>query len=220
MPGLELPTGDRLRRTCSQVHRVSDKRDTGLRRTGRLAEVAGGAWGLRPRKAPLGARAQSARGCFRADCHSLRRLHPISRLSEPLWTTPHTKKGTVPFFKGLIPSTSHTTPLRTSTSTQENGSRCAAQRVGGRLAVVRRKETAERVPLASTCVACRSPVIQLEFAVPRDVRLASMGAWAVRACRRSPARRGTQPARPALPRSDPGRPLAVSCSCCRCRRSP
>ena len=73
------------------------------------------------------------------------------------------KKGTVPFFKGLILSTSHTTPLRASTSTQESGSRCAAQRVGGRLAVYRRKDAAERVPLASTCVACRSPVIQLSL---------------------------------------------------------
>jgi hypothetical protein len=34
-------------------------RDTGTLRTGRLAKVAGGAWGLRPRKPPLGARAQS-----------------------------------------------------------------------------------------------------------------------------------------------------------------
>ena len=50
-------------------------------------------------------------GCCRADCHSLRRLHPISRLSDPLWTTPRTKKGTVHFFKGLMLSTSHTTPL-------------------------------------------------------------------------------------------------------------
>ena len=72
------------------------------------------------------------------------------------------KRGTVPFLEGSIPSTSHTAPLRTSTSTQENGSRCAAQRVGGRLAVVRRKETAERVPLASTCVGSRSPVGQFQ----------------------------------------------------------
>ena len=49
-------------------------------------------------------------GCCRADCHSLRRLHPISRLSEPLWTTPHTKKGTVPFLKGLMLRASHATP--------------------------------------------------------------------------------------------------------------
>ena len=47
--------------------------------------------------------------------------HPASRPAVPLHTETSTKKGTVPFFKGLIPSTSHTTPLRTSTSTQENG---------------------------------------------------------------------------------------------------
>ena len=34
-------------------------RDRGMGRTGRLADVAGGAGGLRPRKPPLGARAQS-----------------------------------------------------------------------------------------------------------------------------------------------------------------
>ena len=73
------------------------------------------------------------------------------------------KKGTVPFFKRLMLRTPHMAPLRTSTSTQESGSRCAAQRVGGRLAVYRRKDAAERVPLASTCVACRSPVIQLSL---------------------------------------------------------
>ena len=122
------------RRTCSQVHRGSEKHDTGLRRTGRLAEVAGGAWGLRPRKAPLGARANRS-WLLSCQLSLTRRLHPMSRFSDPLWTTPHTKKGTVPFFKGLSLSTSRTTPLRTSTSTQENGSRCAAQRVGGRLAV-------------------------------------------------------------------------------------
>ena len=60
-----------------------------------------------------------------------RRLHPMSRFSEPLWTTPHTKKGTVPFFKGLILSTSQHDAPRTATSTQDNGARCAAQRVGG-----------------------------------------------------------------------------------------
>jgi hypothetical protein len=39
----------------------------------------------------------------------------MSRLSEPLWTTPHTKqcqlpeeKGSDPFFKGLMLRTSHT----------------------------------------------------------------------------------------------------------------
>ena len=73
--------------------------------------------------------------------------YPISRLSEPLRTTPHTKqcqlpeeKGSVPFFKGLIVRTSHAPCLRTSTSTQENGSRWAAQRLGRRLAVCRRME--------------------------------------------------------------------------------
>ena len=139
------------------------------------APCRGGRRGLGP-EATQGAPRSSrpiGGGCFRADCHSLRRLHPISRLSDPLWTTPHTKKGTVPFFKGLMLSTSHTTPPRTSTSTQENGSRCAAQRAGGRLAVYQRKVTAERVPLASTCVGSRSPVAQLRVvrvscsAVPR-----------------------------------------------------
>ena len=123
----------------------------------------GGRRGLRPEATQASPRSSRpiGGGCCRADCHSLRRWVPASRPAVPLHTETSTKKGTVPFFKGLIPSTSHTTPLRTSTSTQENGSRCAAQRVGGRLAVYRRKETAERVPLASTCVACRSPVIQL-----------------------------------------------------------
>ena len=46
-----------------------------------------------------------------------------------------------------------------STSTQENGARCAAQRLGGRLVVWGLRETAERAPIASTCVACRSPIV-------------------------------------------------------------
>ena len=54
---------------CSQVHRGSDKHDTGLRRTGRLAKVAGKTGGVghasRPSElAPIGA------GCSQADCHS------------------------------------------------------------------------------------------------------------------------------------------------------
>jgi hypothetical protein len=96
--------------------------------------VAGGAWGLRPRKAPLGARAQSAvvavvpivtRYADSTPCRVC--PSPYGRLL--------TRKGVRPHFKRLSPSTSHTTPLRTLTSTPENGSRCAAQRAGGRLAV-------------------------------------------------------------------------------------
>ena len=46
------------------------KRDAGVLRTGRLARVAGGAWGLRPRKAPLGARANRPVVAVMAACHS------------------------------------------------------------------------------------------------------------------------------------------------------
>ena len=87
------------RRTCSRAHRGTAGHDTGTLRTGRLAEVAGGAWGLRPRKAPLGARAQSAAGCCRADCHSLRRLHPASRfVRAPMDDSSH-EKGDSPLFQ-------------------------------------------------------------------------------------------------------------------------
>jgi hypothetical protein len=104
----------------------------------------------------------------------------MSRFSEPLWTTPLRRWGQFE-------------PLHKSTSTEENGSGCAAQQVGGSLAVYRRKgpgeraplastcvasrylrETAERAPLASTCVASCSPVMQLGFVArcvpqcPRD----------------------------------------------------
>jgi hypothetical protein len=147
--------------------------DAGVRRTGRLANVAGGAWGLGPRKPPLGARAQSDRagrggarcgdptdgsackrgrkglgpgatqaaprrsrpiggGCCPTDCHSLRR-----------W----------------VPTSHSATPLHTQTSTEENGSGWPAQRLGGRLVVCRRVEPAERVPIASTAVATRSPCV-------------------------------------------------------------
>ena len=75
------------------------------------------------------------------------RRNPVSCLSEPLRTTPHTKqcqlpeeKGSDPFSNGLILGARQTPRLRTSTSTQENGSRCAAQRLGRRLAVCRRVE--------------------------------------------------------------------------------
>ena len=62
--------GPRGRVGCSQVHRGSDKHDTGLRRTGRLAEVAGCTGGRGPRKPPLGARANRQRVAVMAACHS------------------------------------------------------------------------------------------------------------------------------------------------------
>jgi hypothetical protein len=106
-----------------------------------------GAWATQT--APRSSR-QSAAGCCHGRLSLTRRLHPMSRLSEPLRTTPRTQhcqlpdeKGSDPFSKGLTPSTP---PLRTSTSTQENGSRCAAQRLGGRLAVSRREETCRAGP--------------------------------------------------------------------------
>ena len=55
------------------------RRDTRLRRTGRLAKVAGGAGGLRPRKAPLGARA-NRRWLLSCRLSLTRRLRPISHL--------------------------------------------------------------------------------------------------------------------------------------------
>jgi hypothetical protein len=164
------------RRTCSQVHRGSDKHDTGLRRTGRLAKVAGCTGGLGPRKPPLGARANRS-GLLPDRLSLTRRLHPMSRLSEPLRTTPHTqqsqlpaplhtptstKKGSDPFFKGLILRTSHTPPYvdfytgeRLAMGSTAIGS--APSRVSTYGAV------ATGFPIASTSVACRSPVIQLIF---------------------------------------------------------
>gem|GEM_PF-6114537 len=50
------------------------------------------------------------------------------------------------------------TPLRTEMCIQESGRRRAAQPRGGRPDVRPRQSTAERDPMASTCVACRSPV--------------------------------------------------------------
>jgi hypothetical protein len=134
-------------------------------------------WGRGPRKPPLGARAN--RSWLLAGRLSLtRRLHPMSRLSEPLRTTPHTKqcqpregKGSAPFFKGLTLRTSHTPPYvdlytgeRLAMGSTAIGS--APSRVSTCGAV------ATGLPIASTPVGSRSPVIQLIFvsrsAVPRD----------------------------------------------------
>jgi hypothetical protein len=46
-------------------------------------------------------------------------------------------RGSDPFYKSLMLSTSHTPPLDTQTSTEENGSGWAAQRLGRRLALCR-----------------------------------------------------------------------------------
>jgi len=73
-------------------------------------------------------------GCSLADCHSRRRLHPISR--------------------------EFPRPCRTSTSTEEHGSGWAAQRAGATPDVGRREEPAERVLLASTPVPSRGPGLQ------------------------------------------------------------
>ena len=161
------------------------ERDTGTLRTGRRAHRFTGArtnttrgcagrGGLQRWPDALGGLGHASRpselapigaGCCRADCHSHADSTPCRVFPSPYGRL-LTRKGVRPHFKGLSPSTSHTTPLRTLTSTQENGSRCAAQRAGGRLAVYRRKETAERVPLASTCVASCSPVVQLPLSAP------------------------------------------------------
>ena len=59
-------------------------------------------WGRGPRKPPLGARAN--RSWLLAGRLSLtRRLHPMSRLSEPLRTTPHTKQCQLPDKNGVRP---------------------------------------------------------------------------------------------------------------------
>jgi hypothetical protein len=67
---------------------------------------------------------------MQADRHSRRRLHPMSRSPAP---------------------------LRTETSTEEDGSGWAAQRAGATPDVGWREEPAERVPLASTPVPSRPP---------------------------------------------------------------
>jgi len=78
---VHLTIGERERRS----HRGAAERDAGVRRTGRLAKVAGRAGGLRPRKAPLGARAN--RGWLLSCRLALtRRRTPTSRSAAPLPT--------------------------------------------------------------------------------------------------------------------------------------
>ena len=127
---------DTTREPCGRVGVLTGSPGLGQTRHGVAPDGApckGGRRGLGP-EATQGAPRSSrpiGGGCCRADCHSLRRLHPISRLSDPLWTTPHTKKGNSPLFQRVKSKhATHDAP-RTLTSTQENGSRCAAQRVGG-----------------------------------------------------------------------------------------
>jgi len=80
--------------------------------------------------------------------------------------------GCIRVFERKLTSRDMAAPLCASTSTEENGSGWAAQRLGGRLDVCRRRETAERAPIASTPVASRSPIVQLTArSVPRDTAL-------------------------------------------------
>ena len=90
--------------------RGTAERDTRTLRTGRLANVAGWTGSLRPRKPPLGARAQSAVVALMAACHSLRRWVPASRSAAPLHTPTSKKKGSDPFSEGLRLRTSPTLP--------------------------------------------------------------------------------------------------------------
>ncbi len=84
---------------------------------------------------------------MRADCHLLRRLRPTSRPA---------------------------VPLRTSTSTQEDGSRWAAQGAGASLVVWGPRESGERAPVTEHArrePSCGDAVGVLAScpAVPRDV---------------------------------------------------
>jgi hypothetical protein len=111
------------RRTASdgRAHRFTGARTNttrGCAGRGGLQRWPDAIGGRGPRKPPLGARANRS---WLLSCRlSLtRRLHPMSRLSEPLRTTPRTKqcqlpeeKGSDPFFKGLILRTSRHAPVR------------------------------------------------------------------------------------------------------------
>ncbi len=68
-----------------RAHRGAGEHDAGVQRTGRLAKVAGGAWGLGPRKAPLGARANRG-GLLSCRLSLTRRRTPTSRSPAPLHT--------------------------------------------------------------------------------------------------------------------------------------
>jgi hypothetical protein len=74
----------------TEKSRGSAERDTGLRRTGRLAKVAGFTGELWPRTPPLGARDQIAVVAAMAIWHERRRLRPISRSAAPLLTSTST----------------------------------------------------------------------------------------------------------------------------------
>ena len=107
-----------------------------------------GTWGHARRPSEL---APIAGGCCLRDCHSHaaeppHRAPPRPSIRRHQWR--NTKRGSDPCTISIK-----------STSTQENGARCAAQRLGGRLVAWGLRETAERAPIASTCVACRSPIV-------------------------------------------------------------
>ena len=75
-------------RTTGGVNGARKKRVTGFHRTWRLAEVAGGAWGLRPRKPPLGARGRTgARKKARHGAASNGSACKGGRLHLGAWTT-------------------------------------------------------------------------------------------------------------------------------------
>ncbi len=144
-----------LARALALNDRGAGKRVAGFRRTARLAIVTGGTWGRRSRKPRLGA-------------HANRRWLLPCRLSFATSTPPHIAFARAPSYGSLTRSGSVTASgsagasvsdsVCTSTRTEEGGSRWAAQRLGGRLDIRSRRETAERAPIASTPVASRPPV--------------------------------------------------------------
>ena len=126
-------------------------------------------WGAWATQAPLGARAN--RSWLLSYRLSLA-TSPYPRIAfprAPPYANIH-EKGVRALFKGLMLRTSHTPRLRASTSTQENGSRWAAQGVGKEPRICRanldgglthsRPGDGDGVPRASTSVACRAPVTQ------------------------------------------------------------
>jgi len=171
--------------------------------------VAGCTGGRGPRKPPLGARA-NRRWLLSYRLSLTRRLHPMSRLSEPLRTTPHTKQCRLPEEKGVRPlfqrvNTQHDTRATPAYVDFYRGERLAmgSTAIGS---APSRKSTygavATGLPIASTSVASRSPVRQFPRRVvfrrtpvaigaprttaklPRLPRLASPNA---RSARRPPA---------------------------------
>jgi hypothetical protein len=118
-----------------EVHRGAEKHDAGVRRTGGLQMRPRKTGGVRPRKPPSdGAPSE---------------LGAVLRLA--LRTPPPTHDA---FFRAPM----HDSHNADAAYPQEARSGCAAQRAGARPVVALRITVAERVPLASTCVATESPI--------------------------------------------------------------